>query len=74
MNDQINNDAAKSDDSPATEMKTLKRGVDARRAVERPHEVMGVSTQALTDNRKGKAGEKSKLEQTETFDPATARA
>ena len=71
MNDQINNDAAKSDDSPATETKTLKRGVDARRAVERPHEVMGVSTQALTDNRKGKAGEKSKLEQSETFDPAT---
>ena len=51
--------------------KTLKRGVDARKAVERPHEVQGVSTQALADNRKGKAGEKSKLEQTETFDPAT---
>jgi hypothetical protein len=51
--------------------KTLKRGTDARKAVERPHEVMGVSTQALADTRKGKAGEKSKLEQTETFDPAT---
>jgi transcriptional antiterminator NusG len=51
--------------------KAHKRGVDARRAVERPHEVQGVSTQALADNRKGKAGEKSKLEQTETFDPAT---
>ena len=55
------------DESP----KTLKRGSDARKQVERPHEVMGVSTQALADNRKGKAGEKSKLEQTETFDPAT---
>ncbi|MDI9402431.1 MAG: transcription termination/antitermination protein NusG [Limnohabitans sp.] len=51
--------------------KTLKRGVDARRAVERPHEVMGVSTQALAATQKGKAGEKSKLEQTESFDPAT---
>ena len=51
--------------------KTLKRGTDARKAVEKPHEVMGVSTQALADTRKGKAGEKSKLEQTETFDPAT---
>ena len=55
------------DESP----KTLKRGSDARKQVERPHEVMGVSTQALADNRKGKAGEKSKLEQSETFDPAT---
>ena len=51
--------------------KTLKRGTDARKAVEKPHEVMGVSTQALADTRKGKAGEKSKLEQSETFDPAT---
>ncbi|MFZ9914360.1 MAG: transcription termination/antitermination protein NusG [Phycisphaerales bacterium] len=57
-------------DKPA-ETKTLKRGVDARKAVERVHEVQGVSTQALADNRKGKAGEKSKLEQTESFDPAT---
>ena len=54
------------------ESKSLKRGVDARRAVEKPHEVMGVSTQALADtSRKGKAGEKSKLEVSETFDPAT---
>ena len=51
--------------------KTLMRGTEARRAVERPHEVMGVSTQIIADTRKGKAGEKSKLEQTETFDPAT---
>ena len=51
--------------------KTLKRGTDARKQVEKPHEVMGVSTQALADTRKGKAGEKSKLEQSETFDPAT---
>jgi transcriptional antiterminator NusG len=62
-------DAPVSDASP----KTLKRGVDALRVVERPHEVQGVSTQAIGDStgRKGKAGEKSKLEQTETFDPAT---
>jgi transcriptional antiterminator NusG len=54
------------------EPKDLKRGVDARRAVERPHEVQGVSTQVIAESsRKGKAGEKSRLEQTETFDPAT---
>lgn len=40
--------------------KTLMRGTDARRAVEKPHEVMGVSTQIIADTRKGKAGEKSK--------------
>jgi transcriptional antiterminator NusG len=63
----------KSDDpeKPA-EPKTLKRGVDALRVVERPHEVQGVSTQAIGDaSGKGKAGEKSKLEGTEDFDPAT---
>ena len=50
----------------------LKRGADARAAVERPHEVQGVSTQMLGGHtQKGKAGEKSKLENTETFDPAT---
>jgi transcriptional antiterminator NusG len=52
--------------------KSLKRGVEARRAVERPHEVQGVSTQVIAEAaRKGKAGERSKLEQTEDFDPAT---
>ena len=64
----------KSDDAPAkpAEPKTLKRGTDALRAVERPHEVQGVSTQAIGDTGvKGKAGEKSKLEGTEDFDPAT---
>jgi transcriptional antiterminator NusG len=68
---EIDNNTETSGGSKDTAPKALKRGVDARRAVERPHEVMGVSTQALADNRKGKAGEKSKLEQTETFDPAT---
>ena len=68
MTDSIDNiDTKATDEAP----KTLKRGVDARKAVEKPHEVMGVSTQALADTRKGKAGEKSKLEQSETFDPAT---
>ena len=54
------------------EQKSLKRGADARSAVERPHEVQGVSTQIIADvSRKGKAGEKSVLEVTENFDPAT---
>jgi transcription termination/antitermination protein NusG len=54
------------------EQKSLKRGAEARSAVERPHEVQGVSTQIIADvSRKGKAGEKSVLEVTENFDPAT---
>ena len=37
------NDVASKEAAP----KALKRGVDARRAVERPHEVQGVSTLSL---------------------------
>jgi transcription termination/antitermination protein NusG len=71
MTEATDNAGAAGTDNTGDSPKALKRGVDARRAVEKPHEVQGVSTQALADNRKGKAGEKSKLEQTETFDPAT---
>ncbi len=61
-----------SSDDEVVESKVLKRGAAARAAVERPHEVQGVSTQVIGGHaHKGKAGEKSKLENTETFDPAT---